>query len=275
MKSRIATITYFFSLIIIIDISLYFISVNIISSKFSYLFGLLSIAISSVFVGIFLYSFTKKFGSPRDKTFGANYRNIYSKIFPEINDELSREYSYKYNSLTGKDIKIYTFRHRDDISNSFIIEDNYKPEVYIEDDFVRELSSSEMDMLLLHEIGHYKAHHERKKSTSVKIFIFSILLLILSYTLYLNTDSIIFIYAFELFFPAMAITMILYLLILISREQEQADRFALEYIKDKKNYLMFLEKLKSYTTSADYPEKRKRYAVKDLDKRIRKIKGIQ
>jgi Zn-dependent protease with chaperone function len=158
---------------------------------------------------------------------------------------------------------------------AFLIENNDKPDIYIEEDFIDKLSSNEMDILLLHELGHYKAHHERKKNTSVKIFIFSLLLLILSYTLYLNTNSIIFFYAFALFFPGLAIAIIVYLVILISMEQISADRFALGYMKDSENYLKFLEKLKLYTNSAYYTEKQKKYAMKDLDRRIKKIKGVK
>jgi len=275
MKSKIATIIYYLLLLIIVDVSLYFISVSIIPQKFAYLFGLISIGISSVFVGIFLYSFTKTFGTPSGKTYGANNKKLYSKIFPEINFELGQKYSNKYKSLIGKDISVYTFKHADDMPSAFLIENNDKPDIYIEEDFIDELSSNEMDMLLLHELGHYKAHHERKKNTSVKIFIFSLLLLILSYTLYLNTNSIIFFYAFALFFPGLAIAIIVYLVILISIEQISADRFALRYIKDNENYLKFLEKLKLYTNSANYTEKQKKYAMKDLDRRIKKIKGVQ
>jgi Zn-dependent protease with chaperone function len=275
MKSKIATIIYYLLLLIIVDVSLYFISVSIIPQKFAYLFGLISIGISSVFVGIFLYSFTKTFGTPSGKTYGANNKKLYSKIFPEINFELGEKYSNKYKSLIGKDISVYTFKHADDMPSAFLIENNDKPDIYIEEDFIDELSSNEMDMLLLHELGHYKAHHERKKNTSVKIFIFSLLLLILSYTLYLNTNSIIFFYAFALFFPGLAIAIIVYLVILISIEQISADRFALGYMKDNENYLKFLEKLKLYTNSAYYTEKQKKYAMKDLDRRIKKIKGVQ
>lgn len=275
MKSKIATIIYYLLLLIIVDVSLYFISVSIIPQKFAYLFGLISIGISSVFVGIFLYSFTKTFGTPSGKTYGANNKKLYSKIFPEINFELGQKYSNKYKSLIGKDISVYTFKHADDMPSAFLIENNDKPDIYIEEDFIDELSSNEMDMLLLHELGHYKAHHERKKNTSVKIFIFSLLLLILSYTLYLNTNSIIFFYAFALFFPGLAIAIIVYLVILISIEQISADRFALGYMKDNENYLKFLEKLKLYTNSAYYTEKQKKYAMKDLDRRIKKIKGVQ
>jgi Zn-dependent protease with chaperone function len=275
MKSKIATIIYYLLLLIIVDGSLYFISVSIIPQKFAYLFGLISIGISSVFVGIFLYSFTKTFGTPSGKTYGANNKKLYSKIFPEINFELGQKYSNKYKSLIGKDISVYTFKHADDMPSAFLIENNDKPDIYIEEDFIDELSSNEMDMLLLHELGHYKAHHERKKNTSVKIFIFSLLLLILSYTLYLNTNSIIFFYAFALFFPGLAIAIIVYLVILISIEQISADRFALGYMKDNENYLKFLEKLKLYTNSAYYTEKQKKYAMKDLDRRIKKIKGKQ
>jgi Zn-dependent protease with chaperone function len=273
MKSKIATIIYYLLLLIIVDVSLYFISVSIIPQKFAYLFGLISIGISSVFVGIFLYSFTKTFGTPSGKTYGANHKKLYSKIFPEINFELGEKYSNKYKSLIGKDISVYTFKHADDMPSAFLIENNDKPDIYIEEDFIDELSSNEMDMLLLHELGHYKAHHERKKNTSVKVFIFSLLLLILSYTLYLNTNSIIFFYAFALFFPGLAIAIIVYLVILISIEQISADRFALGYMKDNENYLKFLKKLKLYTNSAYYTEKQKKYAMKDLDRRIKKIKG--
>ena len=275
MKSKIATIIYYLLLLIIVDVSLYFISVSIIPLRFAYLFGLISIGISSVFVGIFVYSFTKTFGTPSGKTYGANHKKLYSKIFPEINFELGEKYSNKYKSLIGKDISVYTFKHTDDMPFVFLIENNDKPDIYIQEDFIDELSSNEMDMLLLHELGHYKAHHERKKNTSVKIFIFSLLLLILSYTLYLNTNSIIFFYAFALFFPGLAIAIIVYLVILISIEQISADRFALGYMKDNENYLKFLEKLKLYTNSAYYTEKQKKYAMKDLDRRIKKIKGVQ
>lgn len=275
MKSKIATIIYYLLLLIIVDVSLYFISVSIIPQKFAYLFGLISIGISSVFVGIFLYSFTKTFGTPSGKTYGANNKKLYSKIFPEINFELGQKYSNKYKSLIGKDISVYTFKHADDMPSAFLIENNDKPDIYIEEDFIDELSSNEMDMLLLHELGHYKAHHERKKNTSVKVFIFSLLLLILSYTLYLNTNSIIFFYAFALFYPGLAIAIIVYLVILISIEQISADRFALGYMKDNENYLKFLKKLKLYTNSAYYTEKQKKYAMKDLDRRIKKIKGKQ
>ena len=158
---------------------------------------------------------------------------------------------------------------------AFLIENNDKPDIYIEEDFIDKLSSNEIDILLLHELGHYKTHHERKKNISVKLFIFSLLLLILSYTLYLNTNSIIFFYAFALFFPGLAIAIIVYLVILISMEQISADRFALRYMKDSEKYLKFLEKLKLYTNSAHITEKKKKYAMKDLDRRIRKIKGIQ
>jgi hypothetical protein len=61
-------------------------------------------------------------------------------------------------------------------------------------------------------------------------------------------------------------------------EQISADRFALRYMKDNENYLKFLEKLKLYTNSVYNTEKKKKYAMKDLDRRIRrirKIKGIQ
>ncbi|MEM4835324.1 MAG: M48 family metalloprotease [Ferroplasma sp.] len=275
MKSKIATIIYYLLPLIIVDVSLYFISGSIIPLKFAYLFGLVSIGISSVFVGIFVYSFTKTFGTPSDKTYGANHKKLYSKIFPEINFELCQKYSNKYKSLIGKDISIYTFKHTDDMPFAFLIENNDKPDIYIEEDFIDKLSSNEMDILLLHELGHYKAHHERKKNTSVKIFIFSLLLLILSYTLYLNTNSIIFFYAFALFFPGLAIAIIVYLVILISMEQISADRFALGYMKDSENYLKFLEKLKLYTNSAYYTEKQKKYAMKDLDRRIKKIKGVK
>jgi len=275
MKSKIATIIYYLLLLIIVDVSLYFISVSIIPLRFAYLFGLISIGISSVFVGIFVYSFTKTFGTPSGKTYGANHKKLYSKIFPEINFELGEKYSNKYKSLIGKDISVYTFKHTDDMPFVFLIENNDKPDIYIQEDFIDELSSNEMDMLLLHELGHYKAHHERKKNTSVKIFIFSLLLLILSYTLYLNTNSIIFFYAFALFFPGLAIAIIVYLVILISIEQISADRFALGYMKDNENYLKFLEKLKLDTNSAYYTEKQKKYAMKDLDRRIKKIKGKQ
>jgi Zn-dependent protease with chaperone function len=236
---------------------------------------LISIGISSVFIGILVYSFTKTFGTHSDKTYGASNKKLYSKIFSEINFELGQKYSNKYKSLIGKDISVYTFKHADDMPSAFLIENNDKPDIYIEEDFIDELSSNEMDMLLLHELGHYKAHHERKKNTSVKIFIFSLLLLILSYTLYLNTNSIIFFYAFALFFPGLAIAIIVYLVILISIEQISADRFALGYMKDNENYLKFLEKLKLYTNSAYYTEKQKKYAMKDLDRRIKKIKGKQ
>jgi len=273
MKSKIATIIYYLLLLIIVNVSLYFISVSIIPLRFAYLFGLISIGISSVFAGIFVYSFTKTFGTPSGKTYGANHKKLYSKIFPEINFELGEKYSNKYKSLIGKDISVYTFKHTDDMPFVFLIENNDKPDIYIQEDFIDELSSNEMDMLLLHELGHYKAHHERKKNTSVKIFIFSLLLLILSYTLYLNTNSIIFFYAFALFFPGLAIAIIVYLVILISIEQISADRFALGYMKDNENYLKFLEKLKLYTNSAYYTEKQKKYAMKDLDRRIKKIKG--
>jgi Zn-dependent protease with chaperone function len=256
-------------------VSLYFISGSIIPQRFTQVFGLISIAISSIFIGIFLYGFTKTFGTPSDKTYGANNKNLYSKIFPEINFELCQKYSNKYKSLIGKDISIYTFKHTDDMPFAFLIENNDKPDIYIEEDFIDKLSSNEMDILLLHELGHYKAHHERKKNTSVKIFIFSLLLLILSYTLYLNTNSIIFFYAFALFFPGLAIAIIVYLVILISMEQISADRFALGYMKDSENYLKFLEKLKLYTNSAYYTEKQKKYAMKDLDRRIKKIKGVK
>jgi Peptidase family M48. len=100
-------------------------------------------------------------------------KNLYSKIFPEINFELGQKYSDKYKSLIGKDISVYTFKHTDDMPFAFLIENNDKPDIYIEEDLIDELSSNEMDMLLLHELGHYKAHHERKKNISVKIFIFS------------------------------------------------------------------------------------------------------
>lgn len=275
MKSKIATIIYYLLPLIIVDVSLYFISGSIIPLKFAYLFGLVSIGISSVFVGIFVYSFTKTFGTPSDKTYGANHKKLYSKIFPEINFELCQKYSNKYKSLIGKDISIYTFKHTDDMPFAFLIENNDKPDIYIEEDFIDKLSSNEMDILLLHELGHYKAHHERKKNTSVKIFIFSLLLLILSYTLYLNTNSIIFFYAFALFFPGLAIAIIVYLVILISMEQISADRFALGYMKDSENYLKFLEKLKLYTNSVYNTEKKKKYAMKDLDRRIKKIKGVK
>jgi Zn-dependent protease with chaperone function len=275
MKSKIATIIYYLLLLIIVDGSLYFISVSIIPLKFAYLFGLISIGISSVFIGILVYSFTKTFGTHSDKTYGASNKKLYSKIFSEINFELGQKYSNKYKSLIGKDISVYTFKHTDDMPFVFLIENNDKPDIYIEEDFIDELSSNEMDMLLLHELGHYKAHHERKKNTSVKVFIFSLLLLILSYTLYLNTNSIIFFYAFALFFPGLAIAIIVYLVILISIEQISADRFALGYMKDNENYLKFLEKLKLYTNSAYYTEKQKKYAMKDLDRRIKKIKGKQ
>ena len=192
-----------------------------------------------------------------------------------INFELGQKYSDKYKSLIGKDISVYTFKHTDDMPFAFLIENNDKPDIYIEEDLIDELSSNEMDMLLLHELGHYKAHHERKKNISVKIFIFSLLLLILSYTLYLNTNSIIFFYAFALFFPGLAIAIIVYLVILISMEQISADRFALRYMKDNENYLNFLEKLKLYTNSIYHTEKKNKYAMKGLDRRIRKIKGIQ
>lgn len=278
MKSKIATIIYYLLPLIIVDVSLYFISGSIIPQRFTQVFGLISIAISSIFIGIFLYGFTKTFGTPSDKTYGANNKNLYSKIFPEINFELCQKYSNKYKSLIGKDISVYTFKHTDDMPFAFLIENNDKPDIYIEEDFIDKLSSNEMDILLLHELGHYKAHHERKKNTSVKIFIFSLLLLILSYTLYLNTNSIIFFYAFALFFPGLAIAIIVYLVILISMEQISADRFALGYMKDSENYLKFLEKLKLYTNSVYNTEKKKKYAMKDLDRRIRrirKIKGIQ
>ena len=275
MKSKNGTIIYYLLPLIIVDVSLYFISVSIIPQRFTQVFGLISIAISSIFIGIFLYGFTKTFGTPSDKTYGANNKKLYSKIFPEINFELGQKYSDKYKSLIGKDISVYTFKHTDDMPFAFLIENNDKPDIYIEEDLIDELSSNEMDMLLLHELGHYKAHHERKKNISVKIFIFSLLLLILSYTLYLNTNSIIFFYAFALFFPGLAIAIIVYLVILISMEQISADRFALGYMKDSENYLKFLEKLKLYTNSAYYTEKQKKYAMKDLDRRIKKIKGVK
>lgn len=275
MKSKNGTIIYYLLPLIIVDVSLYFISVSIIPQRFTQVFGLISIAISSIFIGIFLYGFTKTFGTPSDKTYGANNKKLYSKIFPEINFELGQKYSDKYKSLIGKDISVYTFKHTDDMPFAFLIENNDKPDIYIEEDLIDELSSNEMDMLLLHELGHYKAHHERKKNISVKIFIFSLLLLILSYTLYLNTNSIIFFYAFALFFPGLAIAIIVYLVILISMEQISADRFALRYMKDNENYLNFLEKLKLYTNSIYHTEKKNKYAMKGLDRRIRKIKGIQ
>ena len=275
MKSKNGTIIYYLLPLIIVDVSLYFISGSIIPQRFTQVFGLISIAISSIFIGIFLYGFTKTFGTPSDKTYGANNKKLYSKIFPEINFELGQKYSDKYKSLIGKDISVYTFKHTDDMPFAFLIENNDKPDIYIEEDFIDKLSSNEMDILLLHELGHYKAHHERKKNISVKIFIFSLLLLILSYTLYLNTNSIIFFYAFALFFPGLAIAIIVYLVILISMEQISADRFALGYMKDSENYLKFLEKLKLYTNSVYNTEKKKKYAMKDLDRRIRKIKGIQ
>lgn len=275
MKSKNGTIIYYLLSLIIVDVSLYFISVSIIPQRFTQVFGLISIAISSILIGIFLYSFTKTFGTPSDKTYGANNKKLYSKIFPEINFELGQKYSNKYKSLIGKDISVYTFKHTDDMSFVFLIENNDKPDIYIEEDFIDKLSSNEIDILLLHELGHYKTHHERKKNISVKLFIFSLLLLILSYTLYLNTNSIIFFYAFALFFPGLAIAIIVYLVILISMEQISADRFALRYMKDSEKYLKFLEKLKLYTNSAHITEKKKKYAMKDLDRRIRKIKGIQ
>jgi len=275
MKSKNGTIIYYLLSLIIVDVSLYFISVSIIPQRFTQVFGLISIAISSILIGIFLYSFMKTFGTPSDKTYGANNKKLYSKIFPEINFELGQKYSNKYKSLIGKDISIYTFKHTDDMSFVFLIENNDKPDIYIEEDFIDKLSSNEIDILLLHELGHYKTHHERKKNISVKLFIFSLLLLILSYTLYLNTNSIIFFYAFALFFPGLAIAIIVYLVILISMEQISADRFALGYMKDSEKYLKFLEKLKLYTNSAHITEKKKKYAMKDLDRRIRKIKGIQ
>ena len=275
MKSKNGTIIYYLLPLIIVDVSLYFISVSIIPQRFTQVFGLISIAISSIFIGIFLYGFTKTFGTPSDKTYGANNKKLYSKIFPEINFELGQKYSDKYKSLIGKDISVYTFKHTDDMPFAFLIENNDKPDIYIEEDFIDKLSSNEIDILLLHELGHYKTHHERKKNISVKLFIFSLLLLILSYTLYLNTNSIIFFYAFALFFPGLAIAIIVYLVILISMEQISADRFALGYMKDSENYLKFLEKLKLYTNSVYNTEKKKKYAMKDLDRRIRKIKGIQ
>ena len=64
-------------------------------------------------------------------------------------------------------------------------------------------------------------------------------------------------------------------MILISMEQISADRFALRYMKDNENYLNFLEKLKLYTNSIYHTEKKNKYAMKGLDRRIRKIKGIQ
>jgi Zn-dependent protease with chaperone function len=275
MKSKIITVIYYSLSLILIDMSLYFLSVSVIPSRFTQLFSLISIAISSTFVGILLYDYTKKFGSPRDKTYGTQEKNLYSKFFPEINFELSQEYSKEYKPLIGKDISIYTFNHSDNIPFAFLIENNDKPDIYIEDNLLNEVSGRELDMLVLHELGHYKYHHERKKNTGAKMFIFSLLLNILAYTLYLNTNSFIFFFAFAIFFPSLSIVILLYIIILISREQVSADKFALKYMGDDENYLKFLLKLKSFTNSAEYYEKRRKYAIKDINKRIKKIEGMK
>lgn len=269
-KNKIRIITLIADAIAILAI--YLVIVYVIPVKFQYSFGMVGIAIVSVVNGISTYFFVKEVQKePRKKLPKFLEKYDHRRLNSDLDTDMSRKYSDIFRDLAMERINIFLFDNTGRQSPAFIIPRSRIPNIYIDRRAMSYLNESELNALVLHELGHYVNKKEKRKFQYSWAFVLSLLFSPLSFSVLINFSVPKIMYLIPVGFLLISLIFLLILRLNLNHLQESADKFALMQSGDRESMVSMMEKLVELSKRTfDNPRKLRRVS-REMDRRIKKV----
>ncbi len=200
-----------------------------------------------------------------------NFGYIYDS---EIDSDLSKYYSEKYNNITKGYISVYKFNN---LNNHIIrkpspVFSTTKKEfrIFINERFWQILENREKDGVILHEIGHYIKNDEKNTYLMSIIFLLTSLGLILALVNYVLTRTFILSFIIILTLVAVMVLDFIILKVYLIQNEIRADRFALNNGVTMDIIKSTLQKALSFA-SKNIPIYTQKRLKKELAKRFKQL----
>ena len=191
----------------------------------------------------------------------------------EHDAKLSARYSELLKKVSDNGVNISIFDNTGKFSPAFVIDKNIVPEIFVDRLLLRYLDEGELEMLILHELGHYKLDGNRKAFWA-KAFMFSLLFAPLSLLILLTLNAMEWAYIVPLFFLSFSFLSMAIFIIGMKRLQLKADEFALNYSRKKELLFSLLNKLSDFAKANYTSERKMTRAIKEIEKRKRYLETL-
>ena len=191
----------------------------------------------------------------------------------EHDAKLSARYSELLKKVSDNGVNISIFDNTGKFSPAFVIDKNIVPEIFVDRLLLGYLDEGELEMLILHELGHYKLDGNRKTFWA-KAFMFSLLFAPLSLLILLTLNAMEWAYIVPLFFLSFSFLSLAIFIIGMKRLQLKADEFALNYSRKKELLFSLLNKLSDFAKANYTSERKMTRAIKEIEKRKRYLETL-
>ena len=269
MSKKILGIYIYFSILLISGILVYLFP----QFSFNFIYSLAFMLVILVIIGVVnYYLFFKPSSETNDIPFSGTLRkyNRYSLINID-DDELSVYYSGKFEEIARNGILIKTFINSGKFPPLFTRGNIENVEIFIDERLAKNITSKELDPLILHELGHADYEDDKIKRRLAHTFVLSLMILVFSICLFSILGLLIVFLYILVTIAALCIFSLGMFIILIERYEILSDKFALIHLENPENLKASMLLIRDFVNESYTSGKVIRRVSRRISKRIKRL----